>query len=207
MEEPLMTCRPTKLSLSLFLLLCFLPLFSGAGFHPSPVASAGDRFIQEKCNTTEFPHLCVASLSTFAPAIGDSMTMMAHAALNVSLKSARSTSAMIAGLSASSGDRMSPRVAGAVRDCVENLADSVDSLRLSLMEMGSLQGRSIWMKIDDIQTWVSAALTEENTCVEGFDDDGVDGSPVKAAVSAQVLSVAQLTSNALALINDLSPVP
>jgi pectinesterase inhibitor-like protein len=57
--------------------------------------------------------------------------------------------------------------------------------------------------MSDLQTWVSAALTDENTCTEGFQEINATGN-IKTIVRGKIVQVAQLTSNALALINKLA---
>ncbi len=54
--------------------------------------------------------------------------------------------------------------------------------------------------MNDIQTWVSAALTDEDTCTDGFAENAMNGN-VKTTVRARVVNMAHMTSNALALIN------
>lgn len=91
-----------------------------------------------------------------------------------------------------------------MKDCVEELSESVDELRDSIGEMNKFnkQGQNYNFKvmINDIQTWVSAALTDENTCSDGFLGQTMNGE-LKAVVRSRIVNVAQLTSNALALIN------
>ena len=57
-------------------------------------------------------------------------------------------------------------------------------------------------QIYDIKTWVSAALTDENTCTDGFDGVSVSKT-VKNTIRKSILSVATPTSNALSLISIL----
>ena len=123
---------------------------------------------------------------------------MAHAALNITLASAKATSAMMVRVSRSS--RLKPREVSAMRDCVEELGDTLEELRKSIGEMGQLSGSNYEVYINDIQTWVSAALTDEYTCLDGFEGDEMNGK-VKVLVRGRILIIAHLTSNALALIN------
>jgi pectinesterase inhibitor-like protein len=60
--------------------------------------------------------------------------------------------------------------------------------------------------IDDVQTWVSAALTDESTCSDGFAGNAMNGN-LKTAVRGRIVNIAQLTSNALALINNYASDP
>ncbi|KAG0474895.1 hypothetical protein HPP92_014581 [Vanilla planifolia] len=181
--------------------LFFLRVIFLLSFYALSSQSISTEFITVKCNTTEFPHLCVSSLSSYATFIGDSNIRMADAALNVALRTARSTSAGMARLSA--GGAMSPREANAVRDCVEVLTDGVDHLRDSLRSMDRLRGPDILNVLNDVQTWVSAALTDDTTCMDGFAGRATNGR-AESAMRNGLVMLARLTSNALALINSLA---
>ncbi|XP_020095080.1 21 kDa protein-like [Ananas comosus] len=107
------------------------------------------------------------------------------------------------------GGGMSRGEAAAVRDCVDMLGDAADELRESAEEMermkegrGSGTQEAERFEISNVQTWVSAALTNDDTCLEGFGGDLP--SSVSELVRSQVVNVAQLTSNALFFINKLA---
>ncbi|EXC36884.1 21 kDa protein [Morus notabilis] len=166
----------------------------------NPVSKTNTEFIRTSCVSTTYPKLCFSSLSTHASTIQSSPQLLAITSLSVTLSSAKTTSAEMTRLSLSHG--LKPREVDAMKDCIEELRDSVDELRKSMGEMSQLvKGKSGFkLMINDIQTWVSAALTDENTCTDGFEEKPMNGN-LKTAVRGQVVNVAQLTSNALALIN------
>ncbi|KAE8655272.1 putative 21 kDa protein precursor [Hibiscus syriacus] len=83
------------------------------------------------------------------------------------------------------------------------MSDSVDELHQSMAEMKSLQGPEFQMKMSNIQTWVSAALTNEDTCMDGIEAKTINGK-IKDNIRSNIARVAHLTSNALAFINKLS---
>ncbi|GJZ72266.1 pectinesterase inhibitor 10-like protein [Tanacetum coccineum] len=56
--------------------------------------------------------------------------------------------------------------------------------------------------VSDIQTWVSSAMTDEDTCSEGFAND----KKIKGVVRGKLVNVMHLTSNALALINNYASI-
>lgn len=90
-----------------------------------------------------------------------------------------------------------------MKDCIENMGDGVDRLSQSVRELGHVGravGQDFTWHMSSVQTWVSAALTDENTCLDDFDGRFMDGN-VKAAIRRRVTNVAQVTSNALALVN------
>ncbi|CAI0404905.1 unnamed protein product [Linum tenue] len=52
----------------------------------------------------------------------------------------------------------------------------------------------------NVATWVSAALTDANTCVDGFAGKALNGR-MKSGIEARFTNAAQFISNALALVN------
>ncbi|KAJ9679033.1 hypothetical protein PVL29_021067 [Vitis rotundifolia] len=95
---------------------------------------------------------------------------------------------------------LKPREVAAMHDCVELLSDSVDQLRRAMGEMTQIKGSNFGLMMNDIQTWVSAALTDEDTCTDGFAGNAMNGN-LKTTVRARVVTMAHMTSNALGLIN------
>lgn len=156
------------------------------------------KYIKKSCRVTTYPRLCYNSLSIYAAKIKNNPGLLAGAALNVSLAATRETSPIMNRLSKLHG--LKPMVAAAVVDCVEEIGDSVDELRQSVSEMGHAGGSEFELVMDDIKTWVSAALTDYDTCMDGFAGRDTNGK-VKNVVRRHIAKVAHLTSNALALIN------
>ncbi|PKI65765.1 hypothetical protein CRG98_013837 [Punica granatum] len=96
---------------------------------------------------------------------------------------------------------LKPREVGAMKDCVEELGDAVYELRRSIAEMDApLRSKTFELMISDVQTWVTAALTDETTCSDGFAGRMMNGK-LKTIVRKHIKTVAHLTSNALALVN------
>ncbi|KAH7664753.1 Pectinesterase protein, partial [Dioscorea alata] len=151
-----------------------------AGRH-TPADTPATDFIKSSCRSTTYPELCVECLSAYAPALHRNPRQLAHAALS----------------------------AGAIRDCFETMSDSLDQLRKSMKEMGKMSKsndkRGFEWHLSNLQTWVSAALTDQSTCMDGLAEDGRRSSRVRASIRKKVLDVAHVTSNALALINKIKP--
>ncbi|XP_019200324.1 PREDICTED: 21 kDa protein-like [Ipomoea nil] len=186
-----------------------LPCFSGAARiqsknHPQTTTDKDDEFIKTSCGVTLYPKLCYDSLSPYANSVSTA-AQLADAALEVSLRAARSASETVAKLSKERGG-LGAREARAVVDCVENMEDSVDELERCAGEMKDLGwgGRQrMEEKMGNVMTWVSAALTDEGTCMDGFQE--ISGKEkIKGRIRKSILHLAHLTSNALALIKNLS---
>ncbi|GAU20724.1 hypothetical protein TSUD_231380 [Trifolium subterraneum] len=158
-------------------------------------------FIKSSCRATRYPILCVQCLMRYSSVIGLSERQLAMTALSVSISRTRSSALFVKKLSKARG--IKPREYGAIQDCIENMGDSLDSLSQSVRELGSIGhavGEDFVWHMSNVQTWVSAALTDDNTCLDGFAGPSMNGN-VKAAIKKRVVNVTQVTSNALALVN------
>ena len=83
-----------------------------------------------------------------------------------------------------------------ISDTVNRLSNSIEELKKSGQSKG--QADFVW-HMSNVETWVSAALTDENTCMDGFSEKNTNGR-VKNSIRSRILNVAQVTSNALALV-------
>ncbi|KAG6538700.1 pectinesterase inhibitor 9-like [Zingiber officinale] len=170
------------------------------------VGHRASAFIRSSCRATRYPNLCERSLSTYAPPVRRSPRGVAVAALSVSAAKARSASAFVSRMCGGKPTSGRTREAGAVKDCLETMRDSVDRLRHSIREIGRMgPARSLRFSwhLSNVQTWVSAALTDQSTCLDSVSQNA--GPTVRAAIRKRVVEVAQVTSNALALVNRLQP--
>ncbi|XP_048131982.1 21 kDa protein-like [Rhodamnia argentea] len=194
--------KPSHSFLFLFHLLFFTAILQPS----SSQATAAPRtdFIKSSCRSTHYPSLCVQCLSGYAPSIQQDPRQLARAALQVSLARAQSAATYVAQLSRLQG--ITPRESQAVQDCVQNVGDSVSRLSRSIDELGQMgggqgaAGEAFDWHMSNVQTWVSGALTDENTCFDGFARPGMDGK-AKSAVRGRLVEVAQVVSNALALVD------
>ncbi|KAK2653568.1 hypothetical protein Ddye_013424 [Dipteronia dyeriana] len=158
------------------------------------IKSNASDFIKTSCGVARYPDICYETLSSYARIIQTSPKEFANAALSVSLKEVQPTSASV--LKLSKGHDLRPREVGAVKDCVENMRDSIHELQQSLIAMKDLVhylGPEFEFQMSNVMTWVSAALTNEDTCMDNFEGNGFNGE-VKSTGRGYV---SQLTSNAL----------
>ncbi|XP_050223586.1 21 kDa protein-like [Mercurialis annua] len=167
----------------------------------SAAAVASSNFIKSSCKTTTYPALCIQSLSAFATSIQQNPLQLTQTALSVSIASAQSTKTFVYKLTKFKG--LKPREIAALKDCSEEIDDTVDRLGKSLKELKSLghaKGKDFQWHMSNIETWVSAALTDENTCTDGFGGKALNGK-MKSSIRGRIVNVAHVTSNALSLIN------
>ncbi|XP_073126644.1 21 kDa protein-like [Henckelia pumila] len=168
------------------------------------VPSIGNSFIRASCGTTTYPNLCISSLSAYASTIRKSPRQLVTAALSVCVDRAESSKQHIQKLIKFNG--LKRREYAALKDCLEVITEGVDRLSKSAQElkkMGRAGGPEYFWHMSNLQTWVSAALTDDNTCMDGFAGRAMDGR-VKTSIRARMTNVAQVTSNALALCNQFA---
>lgn len=159
-------------------------------------------FIVTSCKTTLYPTICVQSLSTYANTIQLNEQELAHAALTVSLSKAKIASTFISKITRMKG--LKPRELQASKDCSFNMNDCVYQLTRSIPELGqsgklaSRRDEFTW-HVSNVQTWISAALTDQNTCLDMINNPSMDGK-IKDSIRVRVFIASQVTSNALALV-------
>ncbi|KAJ4706202.1 21 kDa protein-like [Melia azedarach] len=181
--------------------LLLLSLFCIISLAAATARSTDTSFIKNSCRSTSYPALCVQSLSAYATSIQQSPRQLALTALSVSLSRAQSANTFV--IKMNKFRNLKSREYEAIADCLDEMGDTVDRLSKSFEElkhMGQNKGQEFLWHMSNVQTWVSAALTDDNTCLDGFSGKALEGK-VKSSVRAQVVNVAQVTSNALALVN------
>ncbi|KAK4786787.1 hypothetical protein SAY86_010620 [Trapa natans] len=149
--------------------------------------------ISRTCGHTRYPNLCVKSLAEFPGAEAATEHDLVHISFNVTLQ--RFSKALYL-TSAINSLPMPPRVRSAFLDCIELLDDSVDALSRSLSSVAG--GKRAGGSAQDVMTWLSAALTNQDTCSDGFSD--VIGN-VKDQVATQLKDLSELVSNCLAIFS------
>lgn len=179
------------------LLALLLVLFSSTKSVSSQTTSI--EYIKSSCNSTTYPRLCYRSLSIYAQKIQTDPKTMANTALNITLKATKATSRMIFKISRQHG-LVPKETAAAIADCVEVISDSVDELQQSLHELGHIRSSNFDLTMSDIQTWVSAALTDSDTCMDELKGMPMD-SRLRNLIKRHIVRLEHYTSNALALIN------
>ncbi|XP_049412054.1 21 kDa protein-like [Solanum stenotomum] len=187
-------------ALKLILLAAFLSLFNFSANSTALPTS----FIKSSCKITTYPQVCVTSLAVYAPNIKRSPQQLAQTALSVSLDRAQSAHTFITKLNKFKG--LKQREYAALKDCLEEMSETIDRINKSVKElksMGSARGKDFQWRMSNIETWISAAITNENTCADGFAGRALNGR-IKTSIRARVTHVTQVTSNALALINQFA---
>ncbi|KAL4613875.1 hypothetical protein ACB092_07G013500 [Castanea dentata] len=170
-----------------FQLIVFFSYFASART-PTNAAPQPQDLVRSSCENASYPNICIRTLSSYT---GPAKTPkdLAQAAVKVSLSKAKRVSNYLAQVSEAKDLKISKRQRGALSDCVEQISES------------HLRVETFRWQMNNAETWVSAALTYEDTCLDGF--QGVDGNKLKSDVKRKIRNVGKVTSNALYMINRL----
>ncbi|MBN7124839.1 hypothetical protein BSU01_24600, partial [Erwinia billingiae] len=143
-------------------LLSFLFLFLSISLS---YAHKSQDLVHSSCVHASYPNLCLRTLSSYAgPA--NTPRDLAQAAVKVSITRAKKVSGYLTQVSGLGAGSKKEKVA--LSDCVEQISDSVDELSKTLSELQHLRSGTFRWQMSNAETWVSAALTNEDTCLDGF---------------------------------------
>lgn len=147
--------------------------------------------IRTVCNVTRFPASCIAAVSSSNDHPTDPQSI-----LTLSL---RASVDELASLASSLGVKASSSNGQAVADCKDQVDDALSRLNDSLTAMVVVPGGVTLTdaKISDIQTWVSAAVTDQQTCLDGLEEVG---SVVVEEVKNMMKKSSEYVSNSLAIV-------
>ncbi|GAB2223564.1 hypothetical protein Droror1_Dr00017705 [Drosera rotundifolia] len=157
--------------------------------HGSDRAIKPTKVISQLCGSAWYQNLCVESLLGFPGAMKASGDELVHISVNVTLMKfgkALDLSMQIGYLEMGSLGR------SAYEDCLELLDHSVDLLTRSLSSVQSKQGGTNM----DVMTWLAAAVTNQDTCMEGI--DGISG-PARDHLAETMKDLSEMGSNSLAI--------
>ncbi|KAF7818204.1 pectinesterase inhibitor 6-like [Senna tora] len=181
----------------LMLLLAFLCLSFLTSTQTA--SSKGNDYARDACKVTRYPDLCIHSLAPFSSVAKRSPSKWARAGVSVTISEVKNVQSYLGKLKRNKILRGRNRVA--LSDCVESFSNALDELHRSLGVLRRLSRSTFGTQMGDLNTWISAALTDEETCLDGF--QGRNGKHIKL-LQNRVQNVSHITSNALALVNELA---
>ncbi|XP_068664177.1 pectinesterase inhibitor 6 [Aristolochia californica] len=179
--------------------LALVLLLAAAVNHASCRPSNADDNVRRACSVTRYRDLCIHSLSSFSGSAKRSPYRWARASVSVTLSEAKNVGRYLSRLRRNGGAKGRAKLA--LLDCIECFQEAVDELHRSLGEMRTLEKKTFEIQMGNVETWISAALTYGETCIDGF--GGSEGR-LASSLLHRVENFTHFTSNALALVNKLA---
>jgi pectinesterase inhibitor-like protein len=186
---------------SLLLILSVVALTAGAFTHSPPhhppISSAS---LKSLCSVTRYPETCFNSLSS---SLNESDSKLnPESILELSLRVAAKE---ISNLSISFRSINDMPEDAAVGDCVKLYTDALSQLNDSITEIErkKKKGGNNWLTeevVGDVKTWISAAMTDGETCSDGIEEMGtIVGNEIKKKMEM----ANQMMSISLAIVSQM----
>uniref|UniRef100_A0A0D9X374 Pectinesterase n=1 Tax=Leersia perrieri TaxID=77586 RepID=A0A0D9X374_9ORYZ len=170
---------------------------SGGGKGEDGELSMSVKSVKAFCQPTDYQQTCEAEL-TKAAGNASSPSELAKAIFAVTSEKISKAISESATLEELKNDQ---RTAGALQNCKELLEYAVDDLKTSFDKLGGFEMTNFNKAFDDLRTWLSAALTYQGTCLDGFLNTTTDAAEkMKSALN----SSQELTEDILAVVDQFS---
>ncbi|PSS01520.1 Pectinesterase [Actinidia chinensis var. chinensis] len=171
---------------------------SGEGGSSGAQISTTSKAVQQLCQPTDYKAACENALSS-AGNTSDPKTLI-KIAFNVTVKHIGEAIRNSSFLQKAVED---PRVQDALENCRELLEYSINDLQRSFNQVDTFELSEMNIYIADIKTWLSGAITYQQTCLDGFDNTtGDTGEQMKKYLQLS----SELSSNGLAIVTEMSKV-
>ncbi|KAL6548225.1 hypothetical protein OROGR_008646 [Orobanche gracilis] len=152
--------------------------------------------IRDLCRNTYYQETCITTLSKATNA-SDPKTLI-ETAFRTAIQELGRVITQTGALQEAANDPLS---AGAYKTCQKLLDDSISDLQTTVDEMSTFDMTNFKILVDDIKTWLTGALTYQETCLDCFEDVKSDaGVKMKELLELS----RELTINGLALANEIS---
>ncbi|KAI3787376.1 hypothetical protein L1987_41807 [Smallanthus sonchifolius] len=161
-------------------------------------------YLELQCRSALYPDLCVQTLFPYVSKTGlPSPQLLAQISLASCLTKARFTKTYLSMVAKKLNETENSGNNQAVEECLRQINDGVNQITQSFKELQQIgkdgDENFVWHE-SNVQTWVSAALTDAMACIDGILVEGI-GRREQAMIKARLLNVKQLASNSLAMFS------
>lgn len=140
------------------------------------------------CSQTRFPERCASSLASYPSYKRETPDDLMSLVIKESMELAKHAHEFAMSLNS---NIMNEKENAAWQDCIELFEDTMDHLNVCLSNESDKKY---------IPNWLSAALTNQDTCLNGFRDLNVTAtSNIKDLILSRALNVSELVSNSLSI--------
>ncbi|KAL3535466.1 hypothetical protein ACH5RR_003927 [Cinchona calisaya] len=188
--------KPFLVLFSIFFSTCFIRTFcTSPSSSPSTLSNSHLSFIKDLCKSTPYPDVCFDSLN-ISVSIDISPNILTYVlnSLQTALSEAEKLSNIFHNVAGNSN--IVEKQKGTIQDCQELQQITVSSLEKSVSQISSATNSR---KLTDATVFLSAALTNKNTCLEGLDSAS---GPSKPPLMNSISDAYKYVSNALSILSE-----
>ncbi|KAH7529120.1 hypothetical protein FEM48_Zijuj05G0150600 [Ziziphus jujuba var. spinosa] len=193
---------------ALLLLSLLIGLMVGALIHESNTESpespsssttnSAQSSLRAVCNVTRYPDSCFSSISSLNNPPESDPEAIFKLSLRVSIAELTKVSSSLKAMNQQKETALSD-CQGQIEGALSQLNDSVSAMEV----VGPGEKMLTEGKIRDIQTWISAAVTDQDTCLDGLEEMG---STFVDEVKKMMQKSKEYTSNALAIVANFNTI-
>ncbi|MFS7942608.1 putative pectinesterase [Helianthus anomalus] len=157
-------------------------------------------YLESQCRSALYRDLCVRTLLPYMnKKVVPGPQRLAQISLASCLSKARVTKTYVNMIAKRLNETGKVQEYQALEECIHQIDNGVDQITRSfkeLQQMGTDGNENFVWHESNVQSWVSAALTDITTCIDGITGDGI-GRKEKAMINARFVNMKQLASNSL----------
>ncbi|XP_059437559.1 pectinesterase-like [Corylus avellana] len=150
------------------------------------------------CQGTLYPDLCVSTLSSFPDLATKSVPQIISATVNHTVYEVKASSSNCTGIRGKLRN-LDPLQKRALDDCLELFDDTIAELRTTLSDL-SPKKIAVSKNYHDLQTLLSAAMTNQYTCLDGF---AYSKGNVRDIIKNSLYNISQHVSNSLVMLKKI----
>ncbi|PKU61593.1 pectinesterase [Dendrobium catenatum] len=179
------------------LIVLLIPYTTTTSSFPLPSAAAATAALH--CQSTLFPNLCLSTLLSIPNLSTTPLPSIISSAVNSTAATVISSSHNCSSILRR--HHLSPRQRLALSDCIELLDATLDDLHLAVSDLRRSSSRRRCRA--DLSTFLSAAITNQFTCLDGFAFVPEQES-IRPQIQRRMVKIYRHVSNALALSKKIS---
>jgi pectinesterase len=160
--------------------------------------SSGMKAIKTICAPTDYKEACENSLSSVANNASANPKDFVKAAVAATMKEVKAALEKSGEIGKSTSNKTQKM---ALEDCKELLDFAIDELQASYSMVGDNDLHTMNDRVAELTNWLSAVISYQQTCL-----DGITHPELKSAMQNGLLNATQLTSNALAIVTEISAI-
>ncbi|KAJ4874083.1 Pectinesterase inhibitor domain protein [Raphanus sativus] len=155
------------------------------------------------CSSTRYPELCISAVSTSGGVKLTSQKDVIEASLNLTTTAVEHNYFTVKKL-IKNRKGLTTREKTALHDCLETIDVTLDELHEAVEDLHLYPNKkSLREHAGDLKTLLSSAITNQETCLDGFSHDRAD-KKVRKALLKGLIHVEHMCSNALAMIKNMT---
>ncbi|XP_043726030.1 pectinesterase-like [Telopea speciosissima] len=158
--------------------------------------SSAMKAVKTICEPTDYKETCMRTLGSVANNGTANPKDFIQAAVTATMEEVKAAMKKADSLKK---DAKNSTQKNALDDCDELLQYAVDELQEAISMVGDNDLKKVNERVADLTNWLSAVVSYQETC-----KDGVTNPELKSAVENGLINATQLTSNALAIVTEIS---